>query len=664
MPPIREAAVNIPACFCYHFNVYLELLMLDALKRSVGGWAAKILFGMLVLSFAVWGIADIFGGYGRRVIASVGDADVGVETFRIAFQAEIQNAGQRVGRPIGLEEARAAGLHSQVLGNLVAEAALNNDATNMSLGASTETIAQNIVDDPNFRDSFGSFSRSAYEQYLAISGFSESDYVDERRFARLRRQIASAMTAGAVAPAPLVTAFNQFRNETRSVRYLVLGNDVFEPFADADDATLRSYFEENRSGYVAPEYRKLEMILVRAEDLVTIVDISEEELREEYEFRKDSLATDERREVQQLLFDSEEDARAALVKISEGTDLNRIAADRGLFESDITLGLLQQGEIPDPVIGAAAFALEANVVSEPVEGTFGFVLLRVLNIEPASTPTFEDVQTTLKLELAIGRAEERTLDLLDIVEDDRAAGLTFAEIASKNDLPMRTITGIDQTGSDMNGVAIDNIPQQQDVLQVAYEIDPGVEADPIQLVGSGFQWVNVVDVIPARERTFEEVREQLAIDWRNEENAKRLRERSDTFLQAVNNGRSLESVANQVAGTVLVSQPMKRTETPNGFSSELVQAIFATSRIRAASSLHSNGTDRVLFQISDVAVVDIADNAEEAERIGVGLRTSIAEDILATYVQARQNEYGVSVNQPALNVLIGLATPDNQAAGY
>ena len=638
--------------------------MLDALKRSVGGWAAKILFGMLVLSFAVWGIADIFGGYGRRVIASVGEADVGVETFRVAFQAEIQNAGVRVGRPIALEEARAAGLHSQVLGNLIAEAALNNDATNMGLGASTETIAQNIVDDPTFRDSFGSFSRSAYEQFLAISGFSEKDYVNERRFARLRRQIANALTVGAVAPGPLVAAFNQFRNETRTVRYLVLGNDVFEPFADADDAMLRSYFEENRSRYIAPEYRKLELILVRAEDLVTIVDINEEDLREEYEFRKDSLATNERREVQQLLFDTEEDARAALVKISEGTDLNQIAADRGLFESDITLGLIQQGEIPDSVIGAAAFALEVNVVSEPVEGTFGFVLLRILNIELASTPSFEDVRTTLKLELAIGRAEERAMDLLDVVEDDRAAGLTFAEIANKNDLPMRTIDGIDQTGSDMDGVAIENIVQQRDVIQVAYEIDPGVEADPIQLVGSGFQWVNVVDVIQTRERTFEEVREQLAIDWRNGEEAQRLRERADTFLQAVNNGRSLESVASQVAGTVLVSQPMKRTETPDGFSRELVQAIFATPKIRAASSLHSNGTDRVLFQISDIAVAALADNTDEAERISAGLRSSIAEDILATYVQARQNEYGVSVNQPALDILIGLATPDNQLRGY
>lgn len=638
--------------------------MLDALKRSVGGWAAKILFGMLVLSFAVWGIADIFGGYGRRIVASVGDTDVDVESFRIAFQSEIERAGQRVGRPIGLEEARAAGLHSQVLGNLVAEAALNNDAKNMGLGASDDSIARNIVEDPVFRDSFGSFSRSAYEQFLSISGLSEAEYVNERRNARLRRQIANAVSVGVVAPAPLREAFNRFRNETRTIRYIVLGNDVFEPFPDADDAALRSYFEENKSSYTAPEYRRIEMILVRAEDVMSTVGISDEELRDEYEYRKDSLATQERREVQQMLFDSEADAIAALEKINQGTDFAQLANDRGLTTEDISLGLVAQGGIPDPAVGVAAFLLETDEVSEPIDGTFGFILVRVTNIEPAAVPTFEDVETTIKIELAIGRAEERALDLLDIIEDDRAAGLTFAEIAAKNDVPMRIIEGIDQNGFDMNGNAIDNILQKQDVLQVAYEIDPGVEADPIQLVGTGFQWLNVVDVIPTRERSFEEVRDQLRVDWRANEESQRLRARSDEFLAAINNGRTLDIVAGQIGGNVLVSAPMKRTDTPDGFSRELVQAVFATPQNRASSSLHANGNDRVVFQVGDISVAPLSADTPEFTQIADGVKASIAEDILAIYVQSRQNEYGVNVNEQAFNVLIGLASPDDLVTGY
>ncbi len=638
--------------------------MLDALKKSVGGWAAKILFGLLVLSFAVWGIADIFGGFGRRTVATVGDTDVDVETFRIAFQSEIQRAGQRVGRPIGLDEARAAGLPSQVLSNLVAEAALNNDAANMGLGASNDSIARNIIEDPTFRDSFGSFSRSAYEQFLSISGLSEADYLNVRRNARLRQQIANAVAVGVIAPQPLREAFNQFRNETRMVRYIVMENDVFEPFADADQAALRSYFEENKSNYTAPEYRRIEMLLVRAEDLATSMGISDEELRDEYEYRKDGLATRERRDIQQMLFDSDSDARAALEKINQGIDFTQVAADRGLTVEDISLGLVDKLAIPDEAVRDAAFALDAGVVSEPIEGTFGSVLVRVTNIEPSSVPAFEDVKTTIKFELAISRAEERALDLLDIIEDDRAAGLTFAEIAAKNDVPIRVIEGIDQTGTDMNGNAMDNILQMQDVLQVAFVTDPGVEADPIQLVGTGFQWLNVVDVFPTRDRTFEEVSEQLQVDWRADEERQRLRERANELLQAVNNGRTLETVAGQIGTDVLVSAPLKRTDTPDGFSSELVLAIFATPQNRAASSLHANGQDRILFQIDDVVLPSLEQGTTEFTQIADGVRASIAEDILATYVQSRQNEFGVTVNQQSFNAMIGLGSPDDPITGY
>ncbi len=638
--------------------------MLDAIKRSVGGWAAKILFGLLVLSFAVWGIADIFGGYGRRIVATVGDAGVGVESFRIAFQSEMQRAGERIGRPLALDEARAAGLHSQVLSNLVAEAALNHDAASMGLGASNNSIARNIIEDPVFRDSFGGFSRAAYERFLALSGLSEADYVNERRNARMRQQIANAVAGGVVAPGPLRDAFNRFRNETRAVRYIVMEDDVFEPFPDADQATLRSFFEENGSNYIAPEYRKIEMLLVRAEDLVTTIGISDEELLDEYEYRKDSLATRERREIQQMLFDSEEDARAALDKINQGMDFVQVANDRGLTVGDISLGLVDILAIPDVAVRDAAFALEANVVSEPIEGTFGSVLVRVTNIEPAAVPAFDDVKTTIRLELAIGRAEDRALDLLDIIEDDRAAGLTFAEIAARNDVPMRMIEGIDQTGTDMNGNPIDNILQMQDVLQVTFDTDPGVEADPIQLVSTGYQWVNVVDVFPTRERTFEEVSDRLQTDWRASEERQRLRERADTFLQAINNGRTLETVANQIGADVLVSAPLTRTETPDGFSNELVLAIFATPQNRASSSLHANGRARILFRVTDVVVPPLAEDTTEFTQIADGVRSSLAEDILATYVQARQNEYGVTVNQQALNILIGLASPDDLVTGY
>ncbi|MBZ0216202.1 MAG: peptidylprolyl isomerase, partial [Fimbriimonadaceae bacterium] len=240
--------------------------MLDAFRSAMGGWIAKIFIVLLGASFAVWGIADIFGGYGRASIATVGETEVSNDTFRVAFQNQIQRISRQTGQALTLEQARAFNLHGQVLGELIAEATLDNDATDKGLGISQKAIAQGILDDPAFRDSFGTFSRAAYEQFLAFSGLTEAAYVNELRKARMRRQLANSLTAGAIAPQAMNDAFYRFNNETRIVRYVTLGADSIEPVGMPDETTLSAFFEENKAEFRAPEYRRIEILEASAAD--------------------------------------------------------------------------------------------------------------------------------------------------------------------------------------------------------------------------------------------------------------------------------------------------------------------------------------------------------------------------------------------------------------
>ena len=88
--------------------------MLEAIKRGSTGWVAKILLAVLVFSFAIWGVADVFTGWGRGSIAKVGDHEIRVEDFQRAFQNELRNIQNRAGRRISTEDARAAGLDDRM----------------------------------------------------------------------------------------------------------------------------------------------------------------------------------------------------------------------------------------------------------------------------------------------------------------------------------------------------------------------------------------------------------------------------------------------------------------------------------------------------------------------------------------------------------------------
>ena len=129
--------------------------MLRGIHKASGSWLGKAvmaaIMGALVVSFAIWGIGDIFRGFGQSTAAKIGDTEISIEKFRAYYTDKISQLGRRLGRPISSDQARALGLDRQFVGQLVAETALDEKARAMRLGASNDQIARFITADPNFR---------------------------------------------------------------------------------------------------------------------------------------------------------------------------------------------------------------------------------------------------------------------------------------------------------------------------------------------------------------------------------------------------------------------------------------------------------------------------------------------------------------------------------
>ena len=108
-----------------------------------------IVMGVLIVSFAVWGIADIFKGFGQSSLANVGKTEISTEQFRQIYTEKLQQLGRSFGRPLTSEQARAFGLDRQVLQQTIAEAALDEEARRMGLAQSQEETMRLIYGDPN-----------------------------------------------------------------------------------------------------------------------------------------------------------------------------------------------------------------------------------------------------------------------------------------------------------------------------------------------------------------------------------------------------------------------------------------------------------------------------------------------------------------------------------
>src|ERR1700690_2639604 len=155
--------------------------MLRGIRKASANWLGRTVMGavmgLLVLSFAIWGINDIFRGFGRSTVAKIGSTEIPIEEFRRVYNERVQQLSRQVGRPVTPEQARAAGLDRQVLSALVAEAGLDQRIRQLHLSIPDSEIVQRITADPTFKSPTGSFDRLRFGKLIPPAGLPEQRFL-------------------------------------------------------------------------------------------------------------------------------------------------------------------------------------------------------------------------------------------------------------------------------------------------------------------------------------------------------------------------------------------------------------------------------------------------------------------------------------------------------
>ena len=177
-----------------------------------------------------------------------------------------------------------------------------------------------------------------------------------------------------------------------------------------------------------------------------------------------------------------------------------------------------------------------------MQGRFGVALVKIGKIEPGATPTYESVAAQVKKELATERARAKVTEIQNKMEDERGGGASVVEAAQKLGLTAVTIDAVDRSGRTPDGQPVANIPRGLDVVSQAFNSDVGVDNDPIQFAG-GYVWYDVLGITPSRERTLDEVRDQVEAKWREDQISSRLRAKATEMVQKLEQGGTLADEA-------------------------------------------------------------------------------------------------------------------------
>ncbi|MEO1399031.1 MAG: peptidyl-prolyl cis-trans isomerase, partial [Pseudomonadota bacterium] len=501
--------------------------------------------------------------------ARVGDTIVSPVDYLATYNRNLANIQQQTGQRMTREQARLFGVEALTLNNVVSFATLDEFTRENGLALSDATLARLIAENPAFQDSTGTFNRETFQRAIYNAQMRESDFIAAQNSSAIRNQITQSVAAGAVLPKAFDEALARYVGEERVIAYVPLNETNITKPTPASDAQLDTYFAANKKTYDAPEYRKLTLLEMTPETLANESEITDEQVKADYDSRANSYRKPEQRRVQQIVFPSPEKAEAAKKTLADGGFFETVLSDNGRTVQDADLGLVNRDQLTgttNELFAKTAFELENGSVSDVFQGPFGPTMLRVSEVVPETVTPLADVSADIRKDLALRAAADRINELQEQIEDSRAGGVSVADAAAAASLTVRTIAAVDAQGRDTSGNIITDIPQSSAVLREAFRTGVGQEAPALENGAAGFVWVDVLEITPTRERALSEVKERVAADWLTAETQKAVQAKADEIVKAVKSGGDLTELAAAAGSEVKRSASLARNGRDAGLS--------------------------------------------------------------------------------------------------
>jgi peptidyl-prolyl cis-trans isomerase D len=636
--------------------------MLESFRNAARSWVAKVLLGLLVASFAVWGIQDVgnglgdsiarWTGFGPQDLVKIGDVVVSSEQFRRDLNSDLQRMTYQSGEAFTVEDARRLGVDQQVFDRIIDEAVLDARAEQMKLAVSDQSIVDEVAANPNFQDSQGKFDQNRFRSLLQQSGMDEARFLANERKTRLRRTLTELATQGTPLPRTLTEIIARYKGETRDARYIsvTIDDSTIPPATDAD---LKAQYEKFPAAYTAPEYRAVAVMKVEPVDVANKIQVTDEEVAAAYEQRKADYFTPEKRTVLQLSFPDVAKAEAAKKRLDAGEDFMKIATEIGAKESDITFTDRTKADFLDSKIADAAFTLSEGQVSAPISGDLTTALLKVVKVSPEVQKPLTEVRADVESRLKLDKAKEEIQSIYDAVEDARASQTKFEDIAAKAGIPFILAPTVSDRGWSKDGKAVD-LPSKQELLKAAFASDAGIENDAIALA-DGYVWYEVREVMPSALRTFTDSLEKVKKDYVIVKRRELVIEKAKALIAKASGSNKLDSIAAETGAQIQTITGVKRTDYKKPFDSNSVEALFAATANGLTTALEPGGNTGRIIEVSKINVPAFNTASQETKDLLDEVKRGLGEDTRVSFMKAARTGVDVSINEPLWREIRGMA---------
>ncbi|MFM5262176.1 peptidylprolyl isomerase [Aeromonas caviae] len=526
-------------------------MMLDKLREGAQGKVAKVILGLIILSFALAGVGSYLNGPARTAPATVNGNDISAPALENAYRNERARMESQMGEAFNQLAANPDYMKQfrrGVLDRLIDQALIDDKARSLGLRVSDEQIKQAIVAMPEFAEN-GKFSNDRYLQLIRRAGMTPEMFRDSLRQDMVRQQLMGAVLGSEFALKGEAEQLDRLYNQTRDLRLIRLAASAYVDGIEVSDAEVEQFYKTNSARFMNDETVKVDYLLLDAANLGKNIKVTEQDAQDYYDQHQDLFQRPERRQVAHILIPfgkdekaAEQKAEAVLAKAKAGDDFAALAK----ADSSDTFSAKKGGELDwfekgvmDPAFEKAAFALaKAGDLSAVVKSPFGFHIIKLLGVEPAKTKPFVDVMSDTIARLQSEKAKEQFF-----AEQQKMADSSF-ENPDSLDLTAEAMgLQVQSTGyfSQADAPAPLNDPK---VLSVAFSEqlrDDNTNSDVIELADGKALVLHIMGHQPKAAKPLAEVKEQVITAIKHDKASEVARGKAQGLLDKLKAGENVQA---------------------------------------------------------------------------------------------------------------------------
>ena len=633
--------------------------MLDTLKNKINSIFSKIFLLILASSFALWGVGDIFSSRNNPGVAAVGKLDVTANEFIQTYQRILTELNKNAGGQITEEVAQSLGLPRQTLSQLINEKIIDIEVEKANITVPDEHLKKLIYSSSLFKDQFGAFNKQQFQYVLRQLGMDEKIYFNEIKKSILRDQIRSPFAyANDISPVIKETYYN-IRNESRSIKVINIAASNYKINDIPKDTEIQNKLNKDQEMYMNQELRSFSFISLKPADLIDTINISEEDLKAEYNNYPEKYNISEKRDVLLVNFQNKEEA----IKIIEA--INQLPQETNISEKLLTvlknsptqdheeakLGIIEYKDLPNEV-SENVFKARENKLIGPEKTPFGWRIFLVSQIIPEIVKKYSDVKLEIEKELKVNVALEKMYDLGNAFYDEIAAGNGIEDAATAISAKVLKFKNIDANGIDAKGNVLNELPPYPNLMQTVFSANINDPSELINTIGNTIYAIQVEDIVPQSIMTFEEAKEQIIKDIQTEKSLNVALNIANEIIKKQNNKQDFESLAKEYNLVLLNADNVQKdgSGAEGILNDEALNQVFIIKNGKTTNPIKYNDNTYIVAKVEDVIpVVEI--NKEKLLELNLTISKEIANDIQELFIKNLTSKQKIKINEALLDSL-------------